>query len=143
MPGNFFLSCCYRKSVKYFQTAPLYLKVVSNIVSGNTYWERRTKMSSNQVRMYLIQHKTIVSFGLIVILFESLHQQSWTQINLGNYTFFDEPTCFYQFNKEEDQLQWQIFDFDKVNIDFFLDDYWHLVNLFYYKTHIKDVFRTR
>ena len=48
--GSFFLSCCYEKFVKYFQTELLYLKVISNIVSGNTYWERRTKMWSNYVQ---------------------------------------------------------------------------------------------
>ena len=26
---------------------PFYLQVISNIVSGNTYWERHTKMWSN------------------------------------------------------------------------------------------------
>ena len=33
-----------QKFLKYFQTALLYLKVISNILNRNTYWERRTKM---------------------------------------------------------------------------------------------------
>ena len=42
--GDFFsLSCCYQKNVIFFQTALLYLKVISNIVSGNNYWERHIK----------------------------------------------------------------------------------------------------
>ena len=34
-PGEVILSCSYEKFAKYFQTALLYLKVTSNIVSGN------------------------------------------------------------------------------------------------------------
>ena len=34
--GEVFLSSCYKKFIKHFQTALLYLKVFSNIVSGNT-----------------------------------------------------------------------------------------------------------
>ena len=45
--GEIFLSCCYQKFAKYFQTTLLYLKVICNIVSENTYWERRTKMWLN------------------------------------------------------------------------------------------------
>ena len=45
--GDFFLSCCYKKIVNYFQTGLLYLKFLSNTVSGNTYWGRRTNISSN------------------------------------------------------------------------------------------------
>ena len=41
--GLFFLSCCYEKLVKYFQKTLHYLKVISNIVIGNTYWENIIK----------------------------------------------------------------------------------------------------
>ena len=34
--GGFFLSCCYETFEKYFQTTLLYLKVISNIASGET-----------------------------------------------------------------------------------------------------------
>ena len=50
--GDLFYSCCYEKFVKYLQTALIYLKGISNIVSGNTYWESCNKMWSNQVQMY-------------------------------------------------------------------------------------------
>ena len=50
--GEFFFSCYYEKRISFFQTVQLYLKVISNIVSENIYWERRSKMSPNYVRMY-------------------------------------------------------------------------------------------
>ena len=46
LQGNFSLSFCYKNFIIYFQIALLYVKVISNIVSGNSSWARRTKMSS-------------------------------------------------------------------------------------------------
>ena len=54
--GDFILSCCYKKICAFFQTALLYLKVISNIVGGNTYSERSIKMTSNQItKLYTTQ----------------------------------------------------------------------------------------
>ena len=95
------------------------------------------KHYSNALKLFTIQPKIIIRFGLRIFIRKFV---AATKNLKTNYTFFVKPTCLLLI--KETRNQWQIFDFEKVHFHF-NNKNWYSVNLFCCETYIRGVFRTQ